>query len=91
MTFTVVGVYKSQQTGEDAEEAENSIFTPYTTFNHAFHMGDKVGWLSLLIKEDVPGDTAVAEVLRLLKAQKACTPTTREVLAIGAWLKCTKK
>ena len=33
VTFTVVGVYKSQQTGEDAEEAENSIFTPYTTFN----------------------------------------------------------
>ena len=74
VTFTVVGVYKSQQTGEDAEEAENSIFTPYTTFNHAFHMGDKVGWLSLLIKEDVPGDTAVAEVLRLLKAQKSIHP-----------------
>ena len=74
VTFTVVGVYKSQQTGEDAEEAENSIFTPYTTFNHAFHMGDKVGWLSLLIKEDVPGDSAVAEVLRLLKAQKSIHP-----------------
>ena len=74
VTFTVVGVYKSQQTGEDAEEAENSIFTPYTTFNHAFHMGDKVGWLSLLIKEEVPGDTAVAEVLRLLKAQKSVHP-----------------
>ncbi len=74
VTFTVVGVYKSQQTGEDAEEAENSIFTPYTTFNHAFYMGDKVGWLSLLIKEDVPGDTAVAEVLRLLKAQKSVHP-----------------
>ena len=28
-------------------------------------MGDRVGWLSLLIREDVPGDTAVAEVLRL--------------------------
>jgi putative ABC transport system permease protein len=37
-------------------------------------MGDKVGWLSLLIKEDVPGDTAVAEVLRLLKAQKSIHP-----------------
>ncbi len=74
VTFTVVGVYKSQQTGEDAEEAENSIFTPYTTFNHAFHMGDKVGWLSLLIKEDVLGDSAVAEVLRLLKAQKSVHP-----------------
>lgn len=74
VTFTVVGVYRSQQTGEDAEESENSIFTPYTTFNHAFHMGDRVGWLSLLIREEVPGDTAVAEVLRLLKAQKSVHP-----------------
>ena len=51
VTFTVVGVYRSQQTGEDAERAENAIFTPYTTFNHAFNMGDRVGWMSLLIKE----------------------------------------
>ena len=42
-------------------------------------MGDRVGWLSLLIKEDVPGDTAVAEVLRLLKAQKASIPTITRV------------
>ena len=83
VTFTVVGVYKSQQTGEDAEEAENSIFTPYTTFNHAFHMGDRVGWLSLLIKEDVPGDTAVAEVLRLLKAQKSVHPN--DPRGFGHW------
>ena len=73
VTFTVVGVYRSQQTGEDAEEAENAIFTPYTTFNHAFNMGDRVGWMSLLIKEEIQGDTAMAEVLRLLKAQRAST------------------
>ena len=83
VTFTVVGVYMSQQTGEDAEESENSIFTPYTTFNHAFHRGDRVGWLSLLIKEDVPGDTAVAEVLRLLKAQLSIHPD--DPRAFGHW------
>ena len=83
VNFTVVGVFKSQQTGEDAEESENSIFTPYTTFNRAFHMGDKVGWLSLLIKEDVRGDTAVAEVLRLLKAQKSVHP--EDPRGFGEW------
>ena len=83
VTFTVVGVYRSQQTGEDAEESENNIFTPYTTFNHAFHMGDEVGWLSLLIKEDVHGDTAMAEVLRLLKAQKSIHPDDSR--AFGNW------
>ena len=83
VTFTVVGVYRSQQTGEDAEEAENSIFTPLTTFNHAFNMGDRVGWLSVLIQEDVKGDTAMAEVFRLLKAQKNIHPNDRR--AFGHW------
>ena len=83
VTFTVVGVYRSQQTGEDAEEAENAIFTPHTTFNHAFNMGDRVGWMSLLIKEEVPGDTAMAEVMRLLKAQKSVHPEDRR--AFGHW------
>jgi len=83
VTFTVVGVYRSQQTGEDAEEAENSIFTPLTTFNHAFNMGDRVGWLSVLIREDVKGDTAMAEVFRLLKAQKNIHPNDKR--AFGHW------
>ena len=44
MTFCVVGVFRSQQTGEDAEESENSIFHALrTTFNQAFHMGDQRG------------------------------------------------
>ena len=83
VTFTVVGVYRSQQTGEDAEEAENSIFTPLTTFNHSFNMGDRVGWLSVLIREDVKGDTAMAEVFRLLKAQKNIHPNDKR--AFGHW------
>ena len=83
VTFTVVGVYRSQQTGEDAEEAENSIFTPLTTFNHAFNMGNRVGWLSVLIREDVKGDTAMAEVFRLLKAQKNIHPNDKR--AFGHW------
>jgi len=42
-----------------------------------------VGWLSLLIKEDVHGDTAMAEVLRLLKAQKSIHPDDSR--AFGNW------
>ncbi len=83
VNFTVVGVYRSQQTGEDAEESENNLFVPFTTFNQAFHRGDEVGWLSLLIREDVQGDTAMAEVLRLLKAQKGIHP--QDDRAFGHW------
>lgn len=83
VNFTVVGIYRSQQSGEDAEESENNLFVPFTTFNHAFHRGGEVGWLSLLIREDVHGDSAMAEVLRLLKAQKGIHPMDSR--ALGHW------
>ena len=83
VNFTVVGVFRSQQTGEDAEESENNIFTPYTTFNKAFNMGDRVGWLSVLIREDVSGEAALDEVLSLLKARLSIHPDDRR--AFGNW------
>ena len=83
VNFTVVGVFRSQQTGEDAEESENNIFTPYTTFNKAFNMGDRVGWLSVLIREDASGEDALDEVLSLLKARLSIHPDDRR--AFGNW------
>ena len=83
VNFTVVGVFRSQQTGEDAEESENNIFTPYTTFNKAFNMGDRVGWLSVLIKEGASGKDALDEVLSLLKARLSVHPDDRR--ALGNW------
>ena len=83
VNFTVVGVFRSQQTGEDAEESENNIFTPFTTFNKAFNMGDRVGWLSVLIREDASGEDALDEVLSLLKARLSIHPDDRR--AFGNW------
>ena len=81
--FTVVGVYSSFQTGEDAEESNQSIFVPYTTFGKAFHTGDRVGWYGLLIDPDVHADSAATEVVTLMKARKSVHPDDRT--AFGHW------
>lgn len=81
--FSVVGVYSSFQTGEDAEESNQSIFVPYSTFGKAFHTGDKVGWYGLLIDEEFHADSAATEVVTLMKARKSVHPDDRT--AFGHW------
>lgn len=88
VNFMVVGVYGTFKTGEDAEDAANSIFVPFSTFGRAFHRGDQVGWLSLLIDESVHADTAAAEVVSLLKARKSVHPDDER--AFGWWSMATE-
>lgn len=88
VNFQVVGVYGTLRTGEDAEDAANSIFVPFSTFGRAFHRGDEVGWLSLLIDESINADTAAAEVVSLLKARKSVHPDDER--AFGWWSMATE-
>lgn len=81
--FTVVGIYGSPLSGEDAEESEQSIFVPFTTFNKAFHYGDQIGWLSLMIDERFHADSAAAEVIGLLKTRLHVHPDDQR--AFGYW------
>jgi|TARA_B110000459_G_scaffold203206_1_gene258753 putative ABC transport system permease protein len=81
--FTVVGVYSTFKTGEDAEEDNSSIFIPYTTFSKSFHTGDAVGWYSLLMDESVHADSAASEVIGLMKQRKSVHPNDNR--AMGHW------
>ncbi|MDE0872197.1 MAG: ABC transporter permease [Flavobacteriales bacterium] len=83
VNFTVVGVFGSLRSGEDAEEDVQSILIPFSAFNQAFHMGDDVGWLCLLFNEEVHADTAAAEVLSLLKGRLSIHPDDQR--AFGYW------
>ena len=85
--FTVVGVYSSYAIGEDAEESNQSIFIPYTTFSKAFHTGDRVGWYSLLIAPEYHADSAASEVVSLMKARKSVHPNDNT--AFGHWTMAT--
>ena len=83
VNFTVVGVFGSMRSGEDAEEDLQSIRIPFTAFNQAFHRGDDVGWLCLLFNEKVHADSAAAEVMSILKARLSIHPDDNR--AFGHW------
>lgn len=83
VNFKVVGVYKSFKKGEDAEEDTQSIFIPFTTFQKAFNFGDRVGWLSILIKEDGRTEQSIEQILTALKSRKSVHPD--DPRAFGYW------
>jgi putative ABC transport system permease protein len=83
VNFTVVGVFGSLRDGEDAEEDLQSILTPFSTFNQAFHYGDEVGWLCLLFDENVHADSAATEVMSVLKSRLSIHPDDDR--AFGHW------
>lgn len=72
--FRVVGVFSSIKQGEDAEEDQQTIFIPFTTFQKAFNVGDRIGWLSILSDENTPVNELQEEVLKALKARKTIHP-----------------
>jgi putative ABC transport system permease protein len=81
--FKVVGVYGSTKQGEDAEEDAQSIFIPFNTFQKAFNVGDRVGWISLLSDEETPVGELSVEVLAALKRRKTVHPDDER--AFGTW------
>lgn len=66
VSFQVVGIFETYQSGERAERDLQTIYIPFTTFQRAFNYGDRVGWIAILSDEDVPADVAEQEVVALL-------------------------
>lgn len=83
INFLVVGIYRSYRTGEDADEATQSIFVPLTTFQSAFNYDDYIGWLSVLIDSRLPADEASEAVVAALKQRKGVHPD--DPRAFGYW------
>lgn len=81
--FRVIGVYKPRGTGEDAENEAESIYIPFSTFGKAFHTGDRVEWLSVLIRPDVDAIEAEEATKDLLLLRLNAHPEDQR--AIGAW------
>jgi putative ABC transport system permease protein len=79
--FQVIGVFQSAQSGDDAERDAQTIFVPFTTFQRAFNFGDRVGWLAIISRPEVPASVAEEKVLALLKARHKVAPD--DVRAFG--------
>ncbi len=72
--FQVVGVFVSPQTGDAAERDAQTIFVPFTTFQRAFNYGDRVGWMAIISRPDVPASVAEENVLSLLRSRHKVAP-----------------
>jgi putative ABC transport system permease protein len=72
--FQVVGVFRSAQSGDDADRDAQTIFVPFTTFQRAFNFGDRVGWMAVISQPDVPASVAEEKVLALLRSRHKVAP-----------------
>ena len=62
--FQVVGVFTSRaDRATTADRDAQTIFVPFTTFQRAFNFGDRVGWLAVTSRADVPASEAEEKVL----------------------------
>lgn len=81
--FTVVGVLRSRQQGENGDEDNQAIFIPFSTFQSAFNYGDIVGWFAFTAADDVRSSIAEKDVTDLMKRRHKIHPDDN--WAIGSW------
>ncbi len=75
--FKVVGVFRSRNTGGQAERDAQTIYIPFTTFQQAFNSINEVHWFAVTAR---PGEDIVeveAKVLELLRARHKVAPDDR--------------
>lgn len=81
--FTVVGTFTSFQAGNHADRDLQTIYVPFTTFQRAFHYGNRVGWLGIKSRDDVPVSVTEARVKALLRQRHVVAPDDER--AFGSW------
>jgi len=80
--FQVVGLFHSQQSGEEADRRNNTIHVPFTTYQHAFNT-PYVGWFSLTAQPNVAASVVEERVRQVLSKRHNIAPTDRQ--AIGSY------
>lgn len=73
--FTVVGVFRSLQTGNNAQRDAETIFVPFSTFQQAFNSMNRVGWMAVTSVNGIPASVVEEKVLQILRARHKVSPT----------------
>ncbi|HEX6850156.1 MAG TPA: ABC transporter permease [Candidatus Polarisedimenticolaceae bacterium] len=81
--FTVVGVFKSLQSGTRGDRETQTIYIPFSTFQQSFNYGNRVDWLAIKSRDDVPATVTEEKVKALLRARHAVSPD--DARAFGSW------
>ena len=76
VNFLIVGVYKKKGNNNNgnAEEAQKSIFIPFTTFQQAFNFGDTVGWMALTARDGASITELKKGIIEFMKARHDIAP-----------------
>lgn len=81
--FQVIGVFKPRQTGDDGDRQSQTIFIPFTAFQQAFNIGDRVGWFAINAKSSYSASKVEDQVRALLAERHKISPKDRQ--AIGSF------
>ena len=80
--FQVVGVFKSKRKSEQAERDEQTIFTPFTTFQQVFNYGNQIGWFAFTAKKGFPVSEVEKDIKKILAEKHMIHPD--DVNALGS-------
>lgn len=81
--FEVVGVFGTRSTGGQGDRILNTIHIPFTTFQQAFNVGDKVGWFAITGRPEVSAEDLEQQILQLLAKRHRYDPADK--MAVGNW------
>lgn len=75
VTFRVIGTFRpTRSSGGDRDEALQTIFVPFSTFQTAFNFGNRVGWFAIIARDGVPASVVETKTLALLKERHRVAP-----------------
>ncbi|HWZ93469.1 MAG TPA: ABC transporter permease [Polyangiaceae bacterium] len=81
--FQVIGVLRTLKTGDDGERMMTSVYVPFSTFQTAFNMKDRVGWFALTARTSLPAALVEQNVRRSIIEGHRIHPD--DSLAIGSF------
>jgi putative ABC transport system permease protein len=81
--FKIVGVFSSNSEGDKAEEETQTVFIPFTTFQHAFNFGKRVSWFSITSRPEFPASVVEKKAIALLAQRHQVSPDDQ--LAFGRY------
>jgi len=73
INFRIIGIIKPNTGGGDPED-ESDIHVPFSTFQKAFHYGDRVGWYGYALHENEDMEVTEAKIIKLLKEKNNIHP-----------------
>lgn len=81
--FQVVGEIASTRGGDEGERVKATVFVPFSTFQVAFNLRNRVGWFALTALPDASAQEVEDGVRRTLAARHRVHPEDKE--AIGSF------